>query len=83
MGFEPTQGLLLGDFESGNTPDEKDRKIKNVYPWGLEWPPPRGRNFAGEEVKDGDWPFSFSVIDEYNDGYPRMSLGHGKSFEVI
>ena len=28
--------------EKGNTPKEKDRGIKGVYPWGKEWPPPKG-----------------------------------------
>ena len=29
--------------EKGNTPKEKSRAIKDVYPWGKEWPPPKGR----------------------------------------
>jgi hypothetical protein len=28
--------------EKGNTPQEKSRGIKGVYPWGKEWPPPKG-----------------------------------------
>jgi len=28
--------------EKGNTPKEKDEGIKGVYPWGKEWPPPKG-----------------------------------------
>jgi formylglycine-generating enzyme required for sulfatase activity len=28
--------------EKGNTPGEKSRGIKDVYPWGKEWPPPKG-----------------------------------------
>ncbi|MBL68693.1 MAG: hypothetical protein CMO74_09655 [Verrucomicrobiales bacterium] len=32
--------------EKGNTPLEKDEGIKGVYPWGKEWPPPKG---AGSE----------------------------------
>jgi formylglycine-generating enzyme required for sulfatase activity len=27
--------------EKGNTPGEKDSGIKDVYPWGKEWPPPK------------------------------------------
>ena len=27
--------------EKGNTPKEKSRGIKDVYPWGKEWPPPK------------------------------------------
>ena len=26
--------------EKGRTPGEKNRKVKGVYPWGSEWPPP-------------------------------------------
>jgi formylglycine-generating enzyme required for sulfatase activity len=28
--------------EAGNTPKDKDMKTKNVYPWGRQWPPPKG-----------------------------------------
>ena len=28
--------------EKGNTPEEKSEGIKDVYPWGKEWPPPVG-----------------------------------------
>ena len=28
--------------EKGNTPEAKDGGIKDVYPWGKEWPPPVG-----------------------------------------
>ena len=27
--------------EKGKTPNEKSRGIKDVYPWGKEWPPPK------------------------------------------
>jgi hypothetical protein len=34
--------------EKGNTPEEKDSGIKDVYPWGKEWPPPKGAgNYDG------------------------------------
>jgi formylglycine-generating enzyme required for sulfatase activity len=34
--------------EKGNTPKEKNRGIKDVYPWGKEWPPPKGAgNYDG------------------------------------
>jgi formylglycine-generating enzyme required for sulfatase activity len=54
--------------ESGSTPKEKDGKIKDVYPWGTEWPPPSGAgNYGGSEAHDGKWP-NWST-----DGYPRTS----------
>lgn len=60
--------------ETGRTPNEKNAKIKDVYPWGSEWPPPSGAgNFAGEEAKNGDWPSQHNVISGYNDGYSRTS----------
>ena len=65
--------------EVGSTPEEKDGKIK-LYPWDIarkrdkSWPPPAGAgNYAGEEAKIGDWPSGWSVIEGYNDGYPRTS----------
>ena len=34
--------------EKGNTPKEKNWGIKDVYPWGKEWPPPNGAgNYHG------------------------------------
>ena len=51
------------DSEPGNTPEEKDEKIK-LYPWGKAWPPPPGvGNYCGVESKD------WTVIEGYNDGY--------------
>jgi hypothetical protein len=39
--------------EEGDNPKEKNRKVM-LYPWGKEWPPPKGAgNYAGEEFKIG------------------------------
>ncbi len=36
--------------ETGATPEDKNRKIENVYPWGTGFPPPKGSgNYSGEE----------------------------------
>lgn len=52
---------LGGEVEA--SPYEKDRKIKDVYPWGGEWPPPKNSgNYLGEEVK------SMDSIKGYDDG---------------
>jgi len=59
--------------ENGNTPKEKDSQLKDVYPWGTQWPPPPGAgNYAGEESKPGA-PSSWTVIAGYNDGFARTS----------
>jgi len=36
--------------EGSGTPKEKDRKIKGVYPWGTQWPPPRGAGNYGPSL---------------------------------
>jgi formylglycine-generating enzyme required for sulfatase activity len=59
--------------EEGTNPEEKDGKIK-LFPWGKEWPPPKGAgNYAGEESKIGLEPSYWSVIEGYNDDYPRTN----------
>ena len=32
----------IGDRESAGTPKEKGRRLKVIYPWGTQWPPPKG-----------------------------------------
>jgi serine/threonine protein kinase len=60
--------------ESGSTPKGKNGKIKDVYPWGKQWPPPQGAgNFAGEESTIGNEPSDWSFISRYNDGWARTS----------
>jgi serine/threonine protein kinase len=34
--------LANGLNETGNTPKERDSKIRGVFPWGKQWPPPLG-----------------------------------------
>ena len=54
--------------ESGSTPKEKHGQIKDVYPWGTQWPPPSGAgNYADKACKQKD-P-SYTVIEGYADGY--------------
>lgn len=39
--------------ETGPTPAERDGKIRDVYPWGKEWPPPKNvGNYDGELRRD-------------------------------
>lgn len=54
--------------ETGSTPEEKNLKIKGVYPWGTEWPPPKGTgNFADETLKKKS--STSTIIPGYDDGY--------------
>ncbi|MCB1093090.1 MAG: SUMF1/EgtB/PvdO family nonheme iron enzyme, partial [Verrucomicrobiae bacterium] len=63
----------IGDLEDPNlSPHSKNRKIKDVFPWGKEWPPPHGAgNYLGQE-----WPGDRSgniPIKGFSDGYPRTA----------
>lgn len=41
------------DMETGATPAERDSKIRDIYPWGKEWPPPKNvGNYDGELRRD-------------------------------
>jgi len=53
--------------ESGATPEDKNGKIPNVYPWGTGYPPPEG---SGNYSSEGDgWYANRPVkIDGYTDG---------------
>ena len=54
--------------ESGATPEERDMRVEDVYPWGTQWPPPAGAgNFAGEET------VTELPIEGYNDKFPNTS----------
>jgi formylglycine-generating enzyme required for sulfatase activity len=63
----------IGDRENAKaSPKEKDMKIRNVYPWGTQWPPPSGAgNYAGEEAEV--FGAGFSVIAGYRDDHPFTS----------
>jgi len=69
----------IGEREdAAKTPEEKDAKVDNVFPWGSQWaPPPGGGNYAGEELKpaqaSGKYTFIKDVISGYNDGFVSAS----------
>lgn len=41
--------------ESGATPQERDMKIKGIYPWGPGWPPPSGAGNFGRALGVDDF----------------------------
>ncbi len=53
--------------ENGNTPKEKSMGIRGVYPWGKEWPPPKGagnyaqETFLGKSLKVDRFEYTSSV----------------------
>jgi formylglycine-generating enzyme required for sulfatase activity len=67
----------LVEEDPAKTPEEKDEKIEDRYPWG-EWPegqaPPEGAgNYAGAEADDGHWPANLTTLAGYRDGYARTA----------
>jgi serine/threonine protein kinase/formylglycine-generating enzyme required for sulfatase activity len=59
----------IGDRENADqTPAGNNLKIRDLYPWGTAWPPPRNAgNFDGEETSDKN------SIKGFNDGYAHTS----------
>ena len=52
--------------EGGGTPEMRDGKIRNEFPWGKQWPPPIGAgNYADQSAKRR----GATVIEGYNDTF--------------
>jgi len=54
--------------ESGNTPEEKDRKIADVFPWGTQWPLPKGSGNYCDEAAHRKNP-NRDYIANYDDSF--------------
>ena len=66
----------IGDRErAADGPRANHCKINGVYPWGRQWPPPKGAgNYAGEECRgQSGLPRNYSVIQGYQDGFAFTS----------
>jgi formylglycine-generating enzyme required for sulfatase activity len=62
----------IGDQEdAGATPEAKDMKITDVYPWGTGFPPPGGSGNYGDDTAKAI--LGFTGIDGYRDGYATTS----------
>ncbi|MGB8167338.1 MAG: SUMF1/EgtB/PvdO family nonheme iron enzyme [Chthoniobacteraceae bacterium] len=65
--LEWSKAVSLPD-ESGKTPEARDMGVPDVYPWGTDWPPPKGAgNYTGEETG------SDVAIKGYDDGFAWTS----------
>jgi formylglycine-generating enzyme required for sulfatase activity len=57
-----------------SSPSEKNGKITDEFPWGTQWPPPKGAgNYRGEEIREAQGDAKLAklkdVITGYNDGF--------------
>ncbi|MDP1587277.1 MAG: SUMF1/EgtB/PvdO family nonheme iron enzyme, partial [Prosthecobacter sp.] len=64
--------------DAAKLPIEKHPKIADLFPWGAQWPPPKGAgNFAGEEMQPAMAAGKFTNIKGemtgYNDGFVNTS----------
>ena len=56
--------------EGGATPEARDGKIRNEFPWGKQWPPPSGAgNYSDRSAKLR----GVAVVENYIDNYPATS----------
>ncbi len=84
--------------ESGGTPEARDGKIKNEFPWGKQWPPPNGAgNYAITQKRRGTTmpagtfkPNSIGLYDLGGnvwewclDSYKGDSVGNGRDWGVL
>jgi serine/threonine protein kinase len=61
--------------EEGDTPQEKDGRIEGVYPWGKEWPPPRGAGNFDPKLKVDDYEHTSPVGSFKPNAYGLYDLG--------
>lgn len=67
----------IGPQEEGRknaTPESLSEKIRNVFPWGTTWPPPKGAgNFADVSLQAASPKPDANCFRDYDDGYPSTS----------
>lgn len=58
--------------EKGKTPEERSKKIRDVYPWGTEWPPPNGAgNYFDKTCREKQG--GCTILEGYDDGWAETS----------
>jgi formylglycine-generating enzyme required for sulfatase activity len=58
----------------GGSPRDKDSRTPGVYPWGRQWPPPKGAgNFADLTAKRTFPARPWKWIDGYDDGFAEAA----------
>jgi len=60
----------IGGRETNGTPQNKNAKLRDVYPWGTQWPPPPGAgNYADVTARKHFTNWADIVIPGYDDGF--------------
>ena len=65
----------IGEREdAAKSPEEKDRELRDVFPWGDAWPPPRGAgNYSGEEAAGRETWKGQTILTGYRDKFPETA----------
>lgn len=61
--------------EDGATPAARDAKVKDVYPWGTQWPPPKGAGNYDPKLKVDDYEETSPVGSFAANRYGIYDLG--------
>ena len=61
--------------EKGNTPEEREDGNKGIYPWGKEWPPPKGVGNYEERLKVDKFEYTAPVGSFAANEYGLHDLG--------
>lgn len=59
--------------EEADTPKARNKQMKNHYPWGTVWPPPKGAGNFADLSSEQEGIKTFDRIKDYNDGYSTTS----------
>lgn len=58
--------------EVGTSPEGRDGKIRNVFPWGTSWPPPAGSGNYADTAAKSVRAVKYQITG-YNDGFARTA----------
>ncbi|WP_395748317.1 protein kinase domain-containing protein [Prosthecobacter sp.] len=59
-------------LERGTTPEERNGRIRGIYPWGFEWPPPEDADNLAD-ISGARKAGLDSAIPGYDDKYPFLA----------
>jgi hypothetical protein len=61
--------------ERGCTPHERDCEVQGIYPWGAQWPPPKGAGNYAPGLRTDDYEFTSPVGCFEANAYGLYDLG--------
>ncbi|MEI7729340.1 MAG: SUMF1/EgtB/PvdO family nonheme iron enzyme [Verrucomicrobiota bacterium] len=65
----------IGNKEGNGTPSAKDMKLEDVYPWGNQWPPPKGAGNYSASLKVDDFEYTSPVGSFKANQYGLYDMG--------